>query len=946
MSKRHIGVHEAHCDARWYQCPACGEKVHHRRRAQHYQTSCSKVVTKCEYAPYGCTATPLKGEYMDHLKEAAGAHLQMVISGGKGYENMVKLHQIKEKEHAEAMQQGLERVQNYNEVAARLKNDVAQAAEQHTGSARVVDKIMGDSAGRVEAASEALLQEIETLRADYQARCFRNYSEAQTLRSRVIQDTVPLDHLDEGCGAFDVAATHSIEEHKGAERDVRRRREEARAVMEPTLARLALMDLREDQLLQQLREKTSATHALLTEKALACWRHLHTTGVPGRLERIGHVKSRLDFRLERLEAGSYTTADEVLELSRELRVRERLPEVVELRRLYTEVADALEGAPPESAADILAPHIASEAPVFEITGGSGEGMRAGSGEPADEGAVLNAIQLLENARWSRRSAEDALLRVQEDLSAQEARASALEEQEHKLKDARNCLEQTDGRAETIEYLEEVLNLTRAYLARLKSETSQGGDTLQGLAQNLDREGREVEAIEAEVSALGDDIVATTDQPAVAALSRALAIDPKASAAELEEGGGDSWRADGGLPLAADMDADDFESEDRLYEELVESEYFNVPEMAAGLESCQEEVAFAEQRIADIEASLAFLAGRPEDSGAARAESEALVAKWRRRLGNALARREALLAKLPFRSRARSAVAAAATVAEAPLAGGARALPSAVVLPERGASPPPPSSPALLQEQKKHPIEEAPAGKPLAYPSGGPGPRRPESHYAPAHFSAGPRFGASRQQAGEGEWYQGQWLKGRVHGRGRYHWPDGTTYEGALSEGELSGSGEMAYANGDAYIGKWAASRRHGIGKLRTAGGDTYYGDWVKGKKSGQGVMHFATGDEYSGAWRGDEQNGFGKFVAWSGETTAGIWEGGELRELIQDPAEYEQRARLSWKGKARTRAWAKEAKLRKGAGGSTAVPALNPLDSLGLKMPNVPSLRKKFVMRR
>jgi len=169
----------------------------------------------------------------------------------------------------------------------------------------------------------------------------------------------------------------------------------------------------------------------------------------------------------------------------------------------------------------------------------------------------------------------------------------------------------------------------------------------------------------------------------------------------------------------------------------------------------------------------------------------------------------------------------------------------------------------------------------------------------------------------------------------------------LSEGELSGSGEMAYANGDTYIGKWAASRRHGIGKLRAAGGDTYYGDWLKGEKSGQGVMHFATGDEYSGAWRGGEQNGFGKFVAWSGEITAGIWEGGELRELIQDPAEYEQRARLSWKGKARTRAWAKEAKFRKGTGGSaTAVPALNPLDSLGLKMPNVPSLRKKFVMRR
>ena len=154
---------------------------------------------------------------------------------------------------------------------------------------------------------------------------------------------MPCDTLDSCCLEFDVAATASIEAHTMAEREVKSGRAVVRAVMEPTLSRLALMDLREDQLLQQLREKIRTTHALVTEKALACWRHLHTTGVPGRIEQIGRVQARLEHRLEKLEAGLYVTADEVLQLSQALKLKERLPEVVALKRLYTEVADSLEG---------------------------------------------------------------------------------------------------------------------------------------------------------------------------------------------------------------------------------------------------------------------------------------------------------------------------------------------------------------------------------------------------------------------------------------------------------------------------------------------------------------------------------------------------------------------------------------------------------------------------
>ena len=533
VSKRHIGVHEAHCDARWYQCPACGEKVHHKRRAQHYQTSCSMVAVKCEYAPYGCTAKPLKKDYMDHLKEAAGAHLQMVIAAsGQGYEAVVQHHQRREAELARDVEVGMERVRDYEREADGLKVSIAQSAERHAGSAESLDRLVAEAGDRAATVSQALLEEVEAERSDFQERCFRSYTETQGLYRRVHQDTVPCDTLDSCCLEFDVAATASIEAHTMAEREVKSGRAVVRAVMEPTLSRLALMDLREDQLLQQLREKIRTTHALVTEKALACWRHLHTTGVPGRIEQIGRVQARLEHRLEKLEAGLYVTADEVLQLSQALKLKERLPEVVALKRLYTEVADSLEGGG-QGGSHLLGAHIASEAPLFEIARAGEEG--AGS-ETAGEGAVLNAIQLIENARWARRAAEDNLLRARDDLGAREARVAALEDQVTKLKDARYCLEQSDAHTPTLEYLEEILGLTRAYLARLQGEVSQGDETLRGLAQTLANEAREVTATEAEVAGLGDDLVATTDQPAVAALARTLAVDPQASAGATGGGG--------------------------------------------------------------------------------------------------------------------------------------------------------------------------------------------------------------------------------------------------------------------------------------------------------------------------------------------------------------------------------------------------------------------------
>jgi hypothetical protein len=53
-----------------------------------------------------------------------------------------------------------------------------------------------------------------------------------------------------------------------------------------------------------------------------------------------------------------------------------------------------------------------------------------------------------------------------------------------------------------------------------------------------------------------------------------------------------------------------------------------------------------------------------------------------------------------------------------------------------------------------------------------------------------------------EKYDGEWIEGKMHGRGVYHYSDGTIYDGAWLDGKMHGKGSFLYPNGNRYEGEF------------------------------------------------------------------------------------------------------------------------------------------------
>ncbi len=116
---------------------------------------------------------------------------------------------------------------------------------------------------------------------------------------------------------------------------------------------------------------------------------------------------------------------------------------------------------------------------------------------------------------------------------------------------------------------------------------------------------------------------------------------------------------------------------------------------------------------------------------------------------------------------------------------------------------------------------------------------------------------------DGAVYDGDLLKGRMHGVGVLVFPDGEKYEGQWIEGEKQGEGKATFPNGEEYDGQWARNKKHGRGKYSFPGGDRYEGQWVEDRMHGSGVYTFSDGTKLEGQW---EENWF---VTRLGELPAG-----------------------------------------------------------------------------
>lgn len=65
----------------------------------------------------------------------------------------------------------------------------------------------------------------------------------------------------------------------------------------------------------------------------------------------------------------------------------------------------------------------------------------------------------------------------------------------------------------------------------------------------------------------------------------------------------------------------------------------------------------------------------------------------------------------------------------------------------------------------------------------------------------------------------------------------------------NGRGIYTYLlTGEKYDGEWVRGLKHGKGKFVFSYGDYYEGEFDKGLKSGHGVIYFKSGAKFNGVW--------------------------------------------------------------------------------------------------
>lgn len=105
---------------------------------------------------------------------------------------------------------------------------------------------------------------------------------------------------------------------------------------------------------------------------------------------------------------------------------------------------------------------------------------------------------------------------------------------------------------------------------------------------------------------------------------------------------------------------------------------------------------------------------------------------------------------------------------------------------------------------------------------------------------------------DGGKYEGEWLDGKMHGKGTYVEADGSRYEGQWREGKMHGKGTQIFAKGDRYEGEYHDGHRHGKGKQSFANGNLYVGNFWQGQIHGIGTYTCADGRVYSGEFKNNK----------------------------------------------------------------------------------------------
>ncbi|XP_061356514.1 phosphatidylinositol 4-phosphate 5-kinase 5-like [Gastrolobium bilobum] len=132
----------------------------------------------------------------------------------------------------------------------------------------------------------------------------------------------------------------------------------------------------------------------------------------------------------------------------------------------------------------------------------------------------------------------------------------------------------------------------------------------------------------------------------------------------------------------------------------------------------------------------------------------------------------------------------------------------------------------------------------------------------------------------GSRYRGQYRQGLRHGYGVYRFYTGDSYAGEWCNGQSHGMGLQTCSDASCYIGQFKYGVKHGIGCYHFRNGDRYAGEYFGDKIHGFGVYHFANGHCYEGAWHEGRRQGIGTYTFRNGDRRCGEWDAGNLKHPL------------------------------------------------------------------
>jgi hypothetical protein len=109
----------------------------------------------------------------------------------------------------------------------------------------------------------------------------------------------------------------------------------------------------------------------------------------------------------------------------------------------------------------------------------------------------------------------------------------------------------------------------------------------------------------------------------------------------------------------------------------------------------------------------------------------------------------------------------------------------------------------------------------------------------------------------GDFYEGEFHKGRSNGSGVYNYFVNGRYEGDWIDGRYDGYGIESWARGSRYKGQYRKGMRHGYGVYRFYTGDSFSGEWCNGQSHGMGLQTCSDASTYVGQFKLGVKHGLG-----------------------------------------------------------------------------------------